>query len=119
MISGFLGIVSMLVLSMQKNLHLAFALVCLVAGSAGIAFADVAIDACVTQNSISHPHLAGDMQSLCGMSTSIGAFVGFSLSGVFVHLVGPTVFLQMLILIRSQFTVCMIIQAECSCIIQV
>ncbi|KAJ6307510.1 hypothetical protein OIU76_017329 [Salix suchowensis] len=53
------------------------------------AIADVAIDACVTQNSIRHPSLAADMQSLCGFSSSIGALVGYSLSGFLVHLVGP------------------------------
>ncbi|KAG2723279.1 hypothetical protein I3760_02G163200 [Carya illinoinensis] len=79
----------MLVLSLHKKLHLAFAMFSLIAGSAGIAIADVTIDACVTQNSISHPSLADDMQSLCGLSSSIGALIGFSLSGFFVHLVGP------------------------------
>ncbi|KAJ0735951.1 putative MFS transporter superfamily, biopterin transporter family [Helianthus annuus] len=44
------------------------------------------IDACVTENSISHPSLAGDMQSLCGVSSSIGQLVGFGLSGVLVHI---------------------------------
>ncbi|XVF74882.1 hypothetical protein PTKIN_Ptkin13bG0146300 [Pterospermum kingtungense] len=86
--AGFLGVISMLVLSLHKNLHLAFALLSLVAGSAGIAIADVAIDACVTQHTLSHPSLAGDMQSLCGLSSSIGALLGFSLSGFFVHLLG-------------------------------
>ncbi|KAF2301556.1 hypothetical protein GH714_025780 [Hevea brasiliensis] len=87
--AGFLSMITMLVLSLQKNLHLAFALLSLMAGSAGIAIADVTIDACVTQNSISNPSLAGDMQSLCGLSSSIGALVGFSLSGFLVHIVGP------------------------------
>ncbi|KAK8641702.1 hypothetical protein V6N13_011080 [Hibiscus sabdariffa] len=86
--AGFLGVISMLVLSLHKNLHLGFALLSLVAGSAGIAIADVAIDACVTQHTISHPSLAGDMQSLCGMSSSVGALLGFSLSGFLVHLAG-------------------------------
>ncbi|XWS16568.1 hypothetical protein CRYUN_Cryun34aG0099900 [Craigia yunnanensis] len=58
------------------------------AGSAGIAIAEVAFDACVTKHTISHPFLAGDMQSLCGLNSSIGAFLGFSLSGFFVHLAG-------------------------------
>ncbi|XP_062157300.1 probable folate-biopterin transporter 3 [Alnus glutinosa] len=87
--AGFLGVISMLVVSLHKKLHLAFALLSLMAGSAGIAIADVTIDACVTQNSITHPSLAGDMQSLCGLSSSIGALIGFSLSGFFVHLIGP------------------------------
>jgi len=91
LISGFLSVTSMLALSIQRNLSLAFSLLSLMGVSAGIAIADVAIDACVTQNSISHPSLAGDMQSLCGFSSSIGALVGYSLSGFLVHLVGPKV----------------------------
>ncbi|KAJ6961607.1 hypothetical protein NC652_000518 [Populus alba x Populus x berolinensis] len=87
--SGFLSVTSMLALSIQRNLSLAFSLLSLMGVSAGIAIAVVAIDACVTQNSISHPSLAGDMQSLCGFSSSIGALVGYSLSGFLVHLVGP------------------------------
>ena len=89
--SGILTTVAMLVLSLQKNLHLALALLCLMAGSAGVSIADVTIDACVTQNSITHPSLAGDMQSLCGLSSSTGALVGFTLSGFLVHIVGPKV----------------------------
>lgn len=72
-------------------MHFTFALLSLVASSAGIAIANVTIDACVAQNSITHPSLAGDMQSLCGLSTSIGALIGFSLSGFLVHLIGPKV----------------------------
>ncbi|KAG2700374.1 hypothetical protein I3760_07G227200 [Carya illinoinensis] len=33
--------------------------------------------------------LAADMQSLCALSSSIGALVGFFISGIFVHLIGP------------------------------
>jgi hypothetical protein len=90
-ILGFLAMISMMVLWLHTNLHLALALSCLVAGSAGVAIADVTIDACVTQCSISHPTLAADMQSLCGLCSSIGSLVGFSLSGVLVHLVGSKV----------------------------
>ena len=81
----------MLVLSFHKDLHLVLALFSLTAGSAGVAIADVTIDACVAQNSNLHPSLAADMQSLCALSSSIGSLVGFSISGVFVHLIGPTV----------------------------
>lgn len=83
--------ISMLVLSLNKNLNLTMSVLSLMAASAGVAIADVTIDACVTQNSISHPSLAGDMQNLCGLASSIGALVGFSLSGFLVHLVGPKV----------------------------
>ncbi|KAF3446169.1 hypothetical protein FNV43_RR11348 [Rhamnella rubrinervis] len=86
---GSLGVISMLILSLHEKLHLAFALLSLTAASAGAAIADVTIDACVAQNSISHPSLAADMQSLCALSSSIGALVGFSISGIFVHLIGP------------------------------
>ncbi|XP_055960420.1 probable folate-biopterin transporter 2 [Mercurialis annua] len=86
--AGLLGVVSMLLLSLHKNLHLVFALLSLTAGSAGVAIADVTIDACVAQNSNTHPLLAPDMQSLCTLSSSIGALLGYSISGVFVHLIG-------------------------------
>ncbi|KAK8505433.1 hypothetical protein V6N13_045871 [Hibiscus sabdariffa] len=88
-LSGLLGLVSMLLISLHSKLHLVFALFALTAGSAGVAIADVTVDACVAQNSISHPSLAADMQSLCTLMSAIGALVGFSISGVFVHLIGP------------------------------
>ncbi|OAY27516.1 probable folate-biopterin transporter 2 isoform X1 [Manihot esculenta] len=88
-LAGLLGVVSMLLLSLHENLHLVFALLSLTAGSAGVAIADVTIDACVAQNSNIHPLLAPDMQSLCALSSSIGGLVGFSISGIFVHLIGP------------------------------
>ncbi|KAK7260981.1 hypothetical protein RIF29_27284 [Crotalaria pallida] len=87
--AGFLGVVAMLLLSLHENLHLALALLSLTAGNAGEAVADVTMDACVAQNSISHPSLAADMQSLCAFSSSVGALLGFSISGIFVHLIGP------------------------------
>lgn len=80
----------MLVLSLHK-VHLVLALALLTAGSTGVAIADVTIDACVAQNSISHPSLAADMQSLCALSSSVGALVGFFISGILVHLIGPRV----------------------------
>uniref|UniRef100_A0A5B6ZAX7 Putative folate-biopterin transporter 3 n=1 Tax=Davidia involucrata TaxID=16924 RepID=A0A5B6ZAX7_DAVIN len=86
--AGFLGVISMLMLSLHEKLHLASALLSLMAGSAGVAIADVTIDACITEKSISHPSLAGDMQSLCGVSSSIGALMGFSVSGFLVHQIG-------------------------------
>nr|XP_016495800.1 PREDICTED: probable folate-biopterin transporter 3 isoform X2 [Nicotiana tabacum] len=88
MLGGFIGVVAMLSLSINQNLHLAFALLCLMAGSAGVAIADVTIDACVTENRISHPSLASDMQSLCGLSSSVGQLIGFGISGFLVHLIG-------------------------------
>nr|GLL32765.1 probable folate-biopterin transporter 2 [Ipomoea trifida] len=87
--AGSLGIVAMLFLSLHKKLHIVLALLSLTAGSAGVAIADVTVDACVAQNSGAHPSLAADMQSLCALSASIGALVGFSLSGIAVHVIGP------------------------------
>ncbi|KAL7165925.1 hypothetical protein ACSBR2_036735 [Camellia fascicularis] len=90
-LAGVIGIISMLYLSLHEKLHLFLALLFLTGGSAGVAIADVTIDACVAQNSGIHPLLAADMQSLCALSSSIGALVGFSLSGILVHLIGPVV----------------------------
>ncbi|KAL3844070.1 hypothetical protein ACJIZ3_001473 [Penstemon smallii] len=87
--AGFLGIISMLFLSLHKDLHIVIALLSLTAASASVAIADVTVDACVAQKSGTHPALAADMQSLCALSSSIGSLVGFSLSGIFVHLIGP------------------------------
>ncbi|KAK4799862.1 hypothetical protein SAY86_025227 [Trapa natans] len=87
-LAGSLGVVAMLILSLHK-VHLVLALALLTAGSAGVAIADVTIDACVAQNSIAHPSLAADMQSLCALSSSVGALVGFFISGILVHLIGP------------------------------
>ena len=83
--------IAMLVLSFHEKLHIALAILALTVGSAVVAVADVTIDACVAQNSISHHSLAADMQSLCALSSSIGALLGFSISGIFVHLIGPKV----------------------------
>ncbi|KAK8597415.1 hypothetical protein V6N13_094827 [Hibiscus sabdariffa] len=88
-LSGLLALVPMLLISLHSKLHLVFALLALTGGSAAVAISDVTIDACVVQNSISHPSLATDMQSLCNLMSAIGALVGFFISGVFVHLVGP------------------------------
>lgn len=86
--AGLLGVISMLILSIANGLHLVPAVLALMTGSAGVAVADVTIDACITENSGSHPALASDMQSLCGLSSSIGALAGFIISGFLVHLVG-------------------------------
>lgn len=83
--------ISMLFLSLHEKLHIILTLMALTAASASVAIADVTVDACVAQNSSNHPSLAADMQSLCALSASIGSLVGFSLSGIFVHLIGPQV----------------------------
>ena len=81
----------MLFISLHSNLHLYFALMWMTLSSAAMAIADVTIDACTAYNSIKHPSLASDMQSLCSLSSSIGALLGFFMSGILVHLVGSKV----------------------------
>ncbi|PSS01065.1 Folate-biopterin transporter like [Actinidia chinensis var. chinensis] len=95
-LAGALGVISMLYLSMHEKLHLFLALLALTAGSAGVAIADVTVDACVAQNSGTHPLLAADMISLGALSSSIGALVGFSFSGILTHLIGPVAVLGLL-----------------------
>lgn len=90
-ISGLVGVISMLVLSLHNELHVVFALLFITAGSAGVAISDVTIDACAAENSIARPTIAADIQSLCAFSSSIGALLGFSVSGLLVHLMGSQV----------------------------
>ncbi|KAL0916722.1 hypothetical protein M5K25_014255 [Dendrobium thyrsiflorum] len=87
-IAGLLGVVSMLTLSLHSKLHVMFALLVMTAGSASVAVADVVTDAFVAQNSIAKPALASDMQSLCELSSAIGALLGFSISGILIHAMG-------------------------------
>ncbi|MFS7971244.1 putative MFS transporter superfamily, biopterin transporter family [Helianthus anomalus] len=87
--AGLVGSIAMLIPAFSTNLPAVCAILSFMTAGAGVAIADVTIDACVTENSISHPSLAGDMQSLCGVSSSIGQLVGFGLSGVLVHIIGP------------------------------
>ncbi|XP_071692706.1 probable folate-biopterin transporter 2 isoform X2 [Rutidosis leptorrhynchoides] len=89
--AGIIGMLSMFFLSFNEKLHIVLALLALTFGSAGVAIADVTVDACVAQHSGINLSLAPDMQSLCSLSSSIGALIGFSLSGVFVHLIGPKI----------------------------
>ncbi|XP_042417801.1 probable folate-biopterin transporter 6 [Zingiber officinale] len=86
--AGVLGVAATFVVATFERLAVAAALLCLVGMMAGVAIADVTIDACIARNSIERPGLAADMQSLCGFVSSAGALVGFSTSGVFVHLLG-------------------------------
>ncbi|KAJ0877111.1 putative major facilitator superfamily domain, MFS transporter superfamily [Helianthus annuus] len=87
--AGLVGSIAMLIPAFSTNLPAVCAILSFMTAGAGVAIADVTIDAaCVTENSISHPSLAGDMQSLCGVSSSIGQLVGFGLSGVLVHIMG-------------------------------
>ncbi|KAL7122323.1 hypothetical protein ACP275_01G038400 [Erythranthe tilingii] len=87
--AGFMGVFAMLFVSTHKEVHIVLALLSLTAGSASVAIADVTVDACVAQKSGIHPSLAADIQSLCALSAAIGSLVGFSFSGIFVHLIGP------------------------------
>ncbi|KAM0059290.1 putative MFS transporter superfamily, biopterin transporter family [Helianthus debilis subsp. tardiflorus] len=78
------------------RLGVAAALWCLIAVAAGMAMADVTIDACIARNSIEMKELAPDMQSLCGVCSSAGALVGYATSGFFVHHLGPQIALGIL-----------------------
>ncbi|KAK9279121.1 hypothetical protein L1049_012796 [Liquidambar formosana] len=87
-LAGVLGMVSASVVAVSGKLPVGVALVCLVGMTAGVAIADVTIDACIARNSIEIRSLAADMQSLCGFCSSAGALVGYSTSGLFVHHLG-------------------------------
>jgi len=86
--AGLLGLISTLVISLHSKMPIFITLILFTAASGGVAIADVTIDACAAKNSIRYPLLAADIQSLCGMNSSIGALLGFSTSGVAVHLLG-------------------------------
>uniref|UniRef100_A0A0E0CGW8 Major facilitator superfamily (MFS) profile domain-containing protein n=1 Tax=Oryza meridionalis TaxID=40149 RepID=A0A0E0CGW8_9ORYZ len=88
LLAGVIGASSMLTLSLHRKLGIMPAILALTAQSAGAAVADVTVDALVAQNSITHQPLAADMQSLCGFSSSVGALLGFSISGLLVHSMG-------------------------------
>ncbi|XVE71276.1 hypothetical protein DITRI_Ditri10aG0138100 [Diplodiscus trichospermus] len=87
-VAGVLGGASALMVALIGNLPAALALGCLIGVAAGMAIADVTIDACIARNSIEVPLLAPDMQSLCGFCSSAGALIGYSTSGFFVHHLG-------------------------------
>ncbi|KAH7674934.1 Major facilitator protein [Dioscorea alata] len=88
-IAGMIGAGTSIIIATHEKLSIPAALLCLVGMVAAVAIADVTIDACIARNSIERPELAADMQSLCGFVSSIGALVGYSTSGVFVHKLGP------------------------------
>ncbi|KAL4332893.1 hypothetical protein GQ457_07G037350 [Hibiscus cannabinus] len=88
-VAGILGCASALMVALIGDLPAALALTCLIGVAAGMAIADVTIDACIARNSIEVRSLAPDMQSLCGFCSSAGALIGYSTSGFFVHHLGP------------------------------
>lgn len=88
--AGLLGAASAAAVA-AFDLQIATALLCLIGLSAGVAIADVTIDACIAKNSIEMASLAPDMQSLCGFCSSAGALLGYSTSGFFVHQIGAQV----------------------------
>lgn len=90
-VAGVLGCISALMVALLGKLPAAVALSCLIGVTAGVAIADVTIDACIARNSIEMRSLAPDMQSLCGFCSSVGALVGYLSSGFFVHHLGPQV----------------------------
>ncbi|KAK6237060.1 Biopterin transporter family - like 8 [Theobroma cacao] len=87
-LAGVVGGASALMVALFGNLPAALALGCLIGVAAGMAIADVTIDACIARNSIKVRSLAPDMQSLCGFCSSAGALIGYSTSGFFVHHLG-------------------------------
>ncbi|KAJ4958387.1 hypothetical protein NE237_025498 [Protea cynaroides] len=88
-VSGVLGVVTALIVAVTPKLSVLMALLCLIGVAAGVAIADVMIDACIARNSIEIPALAPDMQSLCMFCSSVGALIGYSTSGMSVHHLGP------------------------------
>ncbi|KAF5194940.1 Folate-biopterin transporter 1 protein [Thalictrum thalictroides] len=88
-LAGVLGAISALVVAIHVKMPIVMALVFLIGITAGVAIADVTIDACIARNSIEMPSLAPDLQSLCGFCSSVGALIGYSTSGMFVHHLGP------------------------------
>ncbi|KAI7757619.1 hypothetical protein M8C21_016510 [Ambrosia artemisiifolia] len=96
-VAGVVGVVAAtMVAEGGVKLGVAAALWCLIAIAAGMAMADVTIDACIARNSIELKELAPDMQSLCGVCSSAGALVGYATSGFFVHHLGPQLALAVL-----------------------
>ncbi|XP_042503574.1 probable folate-biopterin transporter 6 [Macadamia integrifolia] len=87
-IAGVLGVASALTVAIGAKLSVLMALLCLIGVTAGVAIADVMIDACIARNSIEKPALASDMQSLCMFCSSVGALIGYSTSGMSVHHLG-------------------------------
>ncbi|XP_011081396.1 probable folate-biopterin transporter 6 [Sesamum indicum] len=94
--AGIVGAVSALSVAAGGQLPVVLALTCLIGVTAGVAIADVTIDACIARNSIEIRSLAADMQSLCGFCSSAGALLGYSSSGFFVHHLGAQVALGIL-----------------------
>ncbi|XP_039029009.1 probable folate-biopterin transporter 2 [Hibiscus syriacus] len=74
-LSGLLGVVPMLFISLKSKMQLVFAILTLTAGNVAVAVADVTVDPCLAQNSITCPSRAADMQSLCALRYSFGGFV--------------------------------------------
>ncbi|KAK9149870.1 hypothetical protein Scep_008627 [Stephania cephalantha] len=86
--AGVIGFISSIIVAAHDGISAVWALVCLVGVTGGMAIADVTIDACIAKNSIEMQSLAPDLQTLCGVCSSVGALVGYSTSGFFVHHLG-------------------------------
>lgn len=99
-LAGVLGAASSVAVA-GADLPVPAALACLIGLTAALAIADVTIDACIAKNSIEFRALAPDMQSLCGFCSSVGALLGYSTSGFFVHHVGAQVRVPLSIFIYS------------------
>lgn len=88
-LAGVVGALSAVAVALDGGMSAAAAVGCLMGLSAAVAIADVTIDACIARNSIEIRALASDLQSLCGFCSSVGALLGYSSSGFFVHHLGP------------------------------
>ncbi|PIN11908.1 hypothetical protein CDL12_15492 [Handroanthus impetiginosus] len=95
-LAGVVGAVSAVSVAAGGRLPVVLALTFLIGVTAGVAIGDVTIDACIARNSIEIRSLAADIQSLCGFCSSVGALLGFSTSGFFVHHLGAQVALGIL-----------------------
>lgn len=109
-------------LSLQSNLGIVAAIVALKARSRDALMADVTLETVDAQNSVTNPPLASDMQSLCVFISSVRSLIGFSISGLLVHLMGAQVCLvscqYMVSNIVSHILACQILFKEGSWLVQ-
>ncbi|XP_057867824.2 probable folate-biopterin transporter 2 isoform X2 [Cryptomeria japonica] len=104
--AGFMGLISILVISLHSMMPIFITVMLPMAATGSVAIADVIMDACIAINSIHYLLLASDMQSLCGTSSSIGALVGFCTSGVAVHHLSAQVLIYIFLSPNGQLACC-------------
>ncbi|XP_056691425.1 probable folate-biopterin transporter 6 [Spinacia oleracea] len=103
--AGIIGVSSAVLVTVATTIPASFALLCLIGIHGGMAIATATIDASTAKNSIEVKELAADLQSLCGFCHSFGALLGYSTSGILVHLLGPQEALGILIIAPASFLV--------------